>query len=91
MFAERLADHLGAGDGSAFGRCPVEIGPQRPHDGSKSAQLFEVRAAQLAEASRAEWREPQAHPAMVDRVGVPVDQTCFDRSVDEPDCAVVTE
>jgi hypothetical protein len=91
LFAERHADHLGACDGSAFGWCRVEIGPQRPHDGSESAQLFEVRAAQLAEAARAEWREPQAHPAVVDRVGIPIDQTCFDRAVDEPDHAVVTE
>jgi hypothetical protein len=54
-------------------------------------QLFEVRAAQLAEASRAKRRELQAHRAVVDRVGVPVDQTRFDRAVDEPDHAVVPE
>jgi hypothetical protein len=50
-----------------------------------------VRAAQLAEASRAKRREPQAHPAVIDRVGIPVDQACFDRAVDEPDCAVVPQ
>jgi hypothetical protein len=50
-----------------------------------------VRAAQLAETSRAKRREPQAHPAVVDRVGIPIDQTRFDRAVDEPDRAVVPE
>ena len=54
-------------------------------------QLFEVRAAQLAEASRAKRRKPQAHRAVVDRVGIPIDQTRFDRAVHEPDRAVVPE
>ena len=50
-----------------------------------------MRAAQLAEASRAKRRKLQVHRAVVDRVGIPIDQTRFDRAVDEPDRAVVPE
>ena len=76
---------------SAFGRCRSRLAHSDRMTGASRRKLLEVRAAQLAEASRAEWREPQAHDPMVDRVGVPVDETGLDRAVDEPDHAVVPE
>jgi len=50
-----------------------------------------VRPAQLAKAPRAERREPQAHDAVVERVGMSGHEAGVDRAVDEADRAVVTE
>jgi len=50
-----------------------------------------VDSAQLAKPSRTKGSEPQAHDAVVDRVGMPVDEAGIHRAVDEPDRAVVME
>jgi hypothetical protein len=68
-----------------------EIGPKRSDSGREPPQLFEVHSAQLAKASRTEGGKPQAHDAVVDRVGIPVDEAGIHRAVDEPDRAVVLE
>lgn len=50
-----------------------------------------MRAAQLAQATRTEGCEPQAHDAVIGRVDVAGNESRFGGAVDEPDRAVMTE
>lgn len=50
-----------------------------------------MEAAELADAPRAEWREPESHDAVIVRIGVPIDEARPHRAIDEPDRAVMPQ